>query len=346
MNENDSLVKATVFHADAFDALSSVSDNSIDAVITDPPYFLDGMGDDWSKKTIDREQTNNGVVSSLRAGMKFDKTQGLEFQKYMNKFALVAFEKIKPGGWLIAFSAPRLYHRLAVGIEDAGYEIRDMWEWLYTQNQMKAMGLTRGLDKIKDELDIQEYNKIAEELLTWKTPQVKSCFEPIVMAQKPREGTFLNNWHKYHIGLVNVKSQVGDKMNMDTANVISTEHISILLDSTFLVGKPTKKEKGEDTKHVSVKPLELMRHIIKITVPEGGLVLDPFNGSGTTGIASLLENRNFIGYEKAETYFLQSFNRNSSHFKVNRDIIGKKVYLLLERKLITYLIYCSNSLFP
>jgi site-specific DNA-methyltransferase (adenine-specific) len=310
------LAEARVLLADTFEALKKLPDNSLDAVITDPPYFLDGMGDTWSEDTISRKQTQGGVVASLHAGMKFDKSQGIEFQRYMNELAKLAYDKIKPGGWFISFSAPRLYHRLAVGVEDAGYEIRDMWQWLYTQNQMKAMGLTRGLEKIKDELNAEQYAKLAEELLVWKTPQVKSCFEPIVMAQKPREGTFLNNWNKYHIGLINVKSGVGESGNMDTANVMTNESIAELIDSTFLVGKPTKAEKGEDTKHVSVKPLDIMRHIVRITVPEGGLVLDPFNGSGTTGIAALLENRNFLGYEKAEEYFIQSKKRNEAHFEV------------------------------
>ena len=315
MHEDEA--KAEVFFTDTFEAIKGLNGNCLDAIITDPPYFLDGMGDTWNEDTIGRKQTQGGVVASLRAGMKFDKSQGLEFQKYMNKLAVIAYDKIKPGGWFISFSAPRLYHRLAVGVEDAGYEIRDMWQWLYTQNQMKAMGLARGLKKIEEELSGEEYAKITDELVAWKTPQVKSCFEPIVMAQKPREGTFLNNWKKYHIGLVNVKSGVGEKGNMDTANVMTNENISDLIDSTFLVGKPTRSEKGETTKHVSVKPLDIMRHIIKVTVPEGGLVLDPFNGSGTTGIAALLENRNFIGYEKSEEYFQQSRKRNETHFDVN-----------------------------
>lgn len=324
--------EAKVFLSDTFEELKKLPDNSLDAIITDPPYFLDGMGDTWSEDTIGRKQTRGGVVASLHAGMKFDKKQGLEFQKYMNELAILAYDKIKPGGWFIAFSAPRLYHRLAVGVEDAGYEIRDMWQWLYTQNQMKAMGLTRGLDKIKGDFSDDEYKKIAAELLVWKTPQVKSCFEPIVMAQKPREGTFLNNWKKYHIGLVNVKSGVGKEGIMDTANVMTNESISELIDPTFLVGKPTKSEKGEDTKHISVKPLNIMRHIVRITVPEGGLVLDPFNGSGTTGIAALLENRNFIGYEKAEEYFKQSQKRNEAHFDVKYDD-AKKVFTAHQKKI-------------
>lgn len=309
------LASATVYNVDTFDAIDMLEDNSLSAVITDPPYFLDGMGDNWQDDMVERKTTTKQTVTSLRSGMKFDKQQGLDFQEYMNVLAEKLLPKVKPGGWFIAFSAPRLYHRLAVGVEDAGYEIRDMWEWLYTQNQMKAMGLSRGLEKLKEDLSEKDYDKLSKDLLSWKTPQVKSCFEPIVLAQKPREGTFLNNWLQHGIGLVNVKSGIGAAGDKDTANVITTDSISEILDSAFLVGKPTKNEKGETT-HLSVKPLELMQHIIRNTVPEGGLILDPFNGSGTTGIAALLENRNFIGYEKHPEYFGQSLIRNQKHFMV------------------------------
>lgn len=303
----------TVYLADCFEKIKEIPSNTVDAIITDPPYFLDGMGDTWDEKMVNRNTTNHQRVKSLRGGMKFDKQQGIDFQNYMNKLALLALDKIKPGGWFIAFSAPRLYHRLAVGIEDAGYEIRDMWEWLYTQNQMKAMGLTRNLSK--DDLSEQDFKKLSEELLVWKTPQVKSCFEPIVMAQKPRQGTFYENWKKYHIGLVNVKSGVGLNNDMSTSNVMSTENIDTIIDQTFLIGKPSKKEKGTTT-HLSVKPLTLMEHIIVNTVPENGLIIDPFNGSGTTGIAAVRNNRKFIGFENNQKYFEQSLDRNKSMFDV------------------------------
>lgn len=303
----------TVYLADCFEKIKEIPSNTVDAIITDPPYFLDGMGDTWDEKMVNRNTTNHQRVKSLRGGMKFDKQQGIDFQNYMNKLALLALDKIKPGGWFIAFSAPRLYHRLAVGIEDAGYEIRDMWEWLYTQNQMKAMGLTRNLSK--DDLSEQDFKKLSEELLVWKTPQVKSCFEPIVMAQKPRQGTFYENWKKYHIGLVNVKSGVGLNNDMSTSNVMSTENIDTIIDQTFLIGKPSKKEKGTTT-HLSVKPLALMDHIIVNTVPENGLIIDPFNGSGTTGIAAVRNNRKFIGFENNQKYFEQSLDRNKSMFDV------------------------------
>lgn len=318
-------VSGKIYNADAFQALNNIADGSLSAVITDPPYFLDGMGDSWKPEMIDRKLTTNQTVQSLRSGMKFDKQQGLDFQTYMGHLAELVFPKLKPGGWFIAFSAPRLYHRLAVGVEDAGYEIRDMWEWLYTQNQMKAMNVARGLNgELGDSLTPAQRRQLEETLTIWKTPQVKSCFEPIVLAQKPREGTFLQNWVKHEIGLINVKSGVGSENDKDTANVLTTDSISDVIDNAFLVPKPTKGEKG-DTTHLSVKPLDLMRHIVNVTVPKGGLILDPFNGSGSTGIAALLEGRNFIGFEKDPAYYLQSMERNKQHFNV---AVKPKLYIV------------------
>lgn len=296
--------KAKVFFTDAFKKLESLEDESVDALITDPPYFLDGLGRDWKEEDTDFSTSKKQVVTSLRGGMKFDTQQGKDFEKFMNEVALLALPKLKPGGWFVSFSAPRLYHRLAVGVEDAGYEIRDQFAWLYTQNQMKAMAVVKQLER-DTSLHEKERLRLQSELLTWKTPQVKSNFEPILFAHKPREGTFYDNWKRYGAGLVNVKTNVSGKT---TSNVISTEAIDEIVDRTFLVGKPNKREKGKTT-HLSVKPIMLMRQLIEVTVREGGLVLDPFMGSGTTGLASLLSDRDFIGFENNKKYYNESFER-------------------------------------
>lgn len=315
--------KSIVYNGDCFDLFEKIDANSVDAVITDPPYFLDGMGDSWDEKMIGRKTTKNQTVSSLRSGMKFDKKQGLEFQNFMNKVAEESMRILKPGGWFVSFSAPRLYHRLGVGVEDAGFEIRDMWEWLYTQNQMKAMSVVRSMMK-DNTLDEDTRQKLEKELSEWKTPQVKSCFEPILMAQKPREGTFYENWKNYHIGLVNILNKSGENEKI-TSNVITTEHLVDVLDKTFLVGKPTKKEKGETT-HLSVKPLSLMEHLSNVLVPNDGIVLDPFNGSGSTGIAAMNGNKKYVGFEKDRNYFEQSFKRFEKKYHVvmndNNFVIG------------------------
>lgn len=304
-------ITAKIMNTDYHNAITSINDNSLDAVITDPPYFLDsmGVGDDWNNDELANMRTKKQVVSSLKGGMKFDKQQGIDFQNAMHELALLALPKLKPGGWFIAFSAPRLYHRLAVGVEDAGYEIRDMMEWLYTKNQMKAMGLQRQLNADAN-IDDSKRTALHYELESWKTPQMKSCFEPIVIAQKPREGTYYDNWVNHHIGLINVRTNVGDNCNQATANVITTAHINSVIDHAFLVSKPSKSERA-GMKHPSMKPIALMQHIIDVFIPTGGLIFDPFLGSGTTCLAALNAGVNSIGSELSGDYYKDSLERAS-----------------------------------
>lgn len=304
-------VSARLHNTDCMAAFKELADASVDAVITDPPYFLDKLGSTWDTQNM-KYATKGSAVTSLPVGMKFDPRQGRSFQEFMQEVATESLRVLKPGGYFLSFSAPRLYHRLAVAVEDAGFEIRDMWAWIYTQNQVKAMSVARFLDAGKvGRLSRAELDRLNAELEIWKTPQVKSCIEPIVFAQSPKvdaEGrpqTFLDNWLRNHVGLVNTQTGVGSARNMVTANILTTGPVNSAMDKAFLVPKPTKREKGETT-HVSVKPLTLMDQLIRATVPEGGQVLDPFNGSGSTGISALRMSRNYVGFELDSTYFEQS----------------------------------------
>lgn len=316
MPETTTSVAARVDNRDCFDAYRDLPESSIDAVITDPPYFLEGLGGDWAD-AIDRPTTKSAAVTSLAAGMRFDSVQGREFQEFMQRVATESLRVLKPGGFFIAMSAPRLYHRLAVGVEDAGFEIRDMWTWLYTQNQVKAMSVARFLDRY--DLDPAVRAQVEHQLRAWKTPQVKSCIEPMVFAQKPKtdsEGrpvTFLENWLTHGVGLVNIPTGVGSEGDMVTANVLTTEAIAEDIDRAFLVPKPRKTEKG-DTSHLSVKPLSLMDQLVRVTVRPGGVVLDPFNGSGSTGVSAISIGRHYRGFEQEPTYFAQSQERFAGAF--------------------------------
>jgi site-specific DNA-methyltransferase (adenine-specific) len=304
-------VSLALLNQDCFDAFADLPDASVDSIITDPPYFLDKLGDEWNVDGM-AKRTKSTRVKSLPVGMKFDTAQGRAFQEFMGRISTEALRVLKPGGFFLSFSSPRLYHRLAVAVEDAGFEVRDMWAWLYTQNQVKAMSIARFLDA--SGLTRDEERRIREELAVWKTPQVKSCLEPIVFAQKPkldsagRPLTFLENWLEHGVGLVNTRTGAGSEGNMVTANVMTTGPIESSLDKAFLVSKPSKMEKGQ-TSHISVKPLALMEQLIQATTPEGGLVLDPFNGSGSTGIAAIHLRRSYIGFELAPEYFAQSRTR-------------------------------------
>ena len=94
------------------------------------------------------------------------------------------------------------------------------------------------LDHFIEKLDVskQKKNKIRDHLSGWKTPQIKSCFEPIAMGQKPLEGTFLKNTLKYNVSLMNTNIKQGLRKNMFPSNVVSHELWSKEFDRVFLFG--------------------------------------------------------------------------------------------------------------
>ena len=112
-------------HVNCLDAMKKLPDNSIDMVCTDPPYFLDGLGDDWDKTKLDKKGSSK-LVGNLPKGMKFDRKQSKNFTEFYRGISDEAFRILKPGGAFISFSSPRLYHAKTVAVEDAGFEIRDM----------------------------------------------------------------------------------------------------------------------------------------------------------------------------------------------------------------------------
>lgn len=311
---------------DARDLLDGLAADSVDALVTDPPYFLDKLGDTWSADAKAKRTTNGGQVTSLPAGMRFDPKQGLRFQQFMGEVAERACRALKPGGFLLSFTAPRLAHRLGVAVEDAGFHVRDQWAWLYTRNQAKAMSVERFVDHL-DGLDDEERRQLRASLDGRKTPQVKSCLEPILVAQKPPEGTFLANWHRYGVGLVDMRATVGADGDKAPASVLSTRSVDDEADRTFLVppvalddyggagllhAKPSKRERGESNAHLSVKPLSLMAQLIRVTTRPGALIVDPFHGSGSTGIAALLVGRHYLGADNDADYLAMSTRRTAA----------------------------------
>lgn len=299
---------------DAIEVLRTIEDNSIDLVLTDPPYFLDKLDNNWEYNNVNNEK-NQKVVRSLPAGMKFNRQQGRNFYDWYFKISKEIFRVLKPGGFFFSFSGPRLYHRMASAVDDAGLEIRDCFIWLYTQNQAKAMSLNHFINKLK--ISSEKKEDIKKKLNGWKTPQLKSCFEPIVMAQKPTDGTFLDNMLKNNVGLLNTEIKVGD--NMFPANVLTIDSINEIIDKAFLIKKPNKKEKGEDNTHKTVKPLELCEHIIKLTAySKKAVVLDPFIGSGTTAVAAKKLGLNYIGIDVNSEYVDISLRRLSKISNTNK----------------------------
>ncbi len=311
--------------ADTLELLPQIESNSIDVVLTDPPYFLDKLDNNWNYKEVSN-QNNQYTIKSLPAGMKFDREQGKKFYAWYLKISEEIFRILKPGGFFFSFSSPRLYHRMASAIDDAGFEIRDAFIWLYTQNQAKAMGVDHFIKKMNIEKKTKE--KIKEKLNGWKTPQIKSCFEPIAMAQKPTDQTYLNNILKHEVGMFNTNVKIGD--NMYPANVFTVSGINELIDKTFLLPKPTKKEKGEYNDHKTVKPLAICEYLIKLSAfSKNAIVLDPFIGSGTTAVAAKKLGKNYIGIDVNERYVkiserrLKELDEKPDLFR-NTEIVGKQ----------------------
>lgn len=271
-----------VCYGDSLNKLKALPDNSIDCAITDPPYFIDGMSDKWDVSNLEKKASRAGVVQSLPVGMKFDKNQGIALQQFMSEISKEIYRILKPGGFYLSFSQGRLYHRMAVAIEDCGFEIRDLLVW-----KREGQGKAFSQDHFVKKMDISEEEKasIIKNLNGRKTPQLKTQSEPIVLAQKPKEGTFVENWLKYEVGLVDVSVSLDGKF---PGTVMCVE-----------------KPKGEERMfaHMTLKPVRLMEHLIKIFSREGAIILDPFMGSGTTGEAAINTGRAFVGIELSDKYF-------------------------------------------
>lgn len=273
-----------IYHGNSLTLLKAIPNESIDLVLTDPPYFIDGMGDDWDDTRLQRRASRAGVVGSMPVGMKFDPAQGRNFQRFMEPVFEELCRVLKPGGFAIAFSQARLYGRLAVAAEDAGFEIRDMLGWTY-EGQAKAFSQDHFVRRMRH-LSAAERERILKQLGGRKTPQLKPCIEPMVLAQKPRQGTFVENWLQHQTGLIDTAQTWAGKF---PGNLISCP-------------KPGKEEKGEDCAHLTVKPVALLEHLIRLFTIEGQTVLDPFLGSGSTAIAAARAGRGCVGMEIEREY--------------------------------------------
>lgn len=297
-------------HGDCLDKLSEIDDNSIDCIITDPPYFIDKLkqNDKWNPI-----MDSNSHIKHLPKGMKFDKSQSIDLYEYYLKLCKIIYPKLKSGGYFLSFSSPRLYHSIAKACDDAGFEIRDMINWVYTQSMPKGMSMSHILRKKGLSGDIiEQYQHL-------KTPQLRSCFEPICVAMKPVCKSFIHNEMTYHTGLLDFEQKVGSTNERVPANIITTDIIDDIYDKNFLVSKPTKKEKGVYNTHITVKPIQLLEHLVKLFTREGALVVDPFMGSGTTALACKRTNRRCIGIEISKEYFDIAIKRVSEQVDCLRE---------------------------
>jgi len=364
------------------DTLKDFPDNSVHSIVTDPPYGFSFMGKKWD----------------------YD-VPSVEIWKE-------CLRVLKPGGHLLAFSGTRTQHRMAVRIEDAGFEIRDMIAWIYGSGFPKSHNIGKAVDKIQGNkreylgIDKTKYRKDNDnnnvyakhcgqtgeitkgnsEYEGWGTA-LKPALEPITMARKPiSEKNIAENCLKHKTGGINIDGCRVGNVIQDTsknrrkasshkktifksglkndgkgkttigrfpANLIhdGSDEVEELFPEQssrfFYCAKTSKKERNEGldgfeekqpksqesvslpkdengnylvggdrgasgkyqvvkspskNHHPTVKPVALMSYLVRLVTPKDGIVLDPFMGSGSTGIACVKEGFDFIGCELDEEY--------------------------------------------
>lgn len=359
---------------DCIDLMRGMPDNSVDSVVTDPPYGLSFMGKAWDKSVPSADVWRE------------------------------ALRVLKPGGHLLAFAGTRTQHRMAVNIEDAGFEIRDMIAWVYGSGFPKSLDVSKALDKAagakrevvgryshprdgyqwhdstSDGAFTSAHSNAARLITGPATPEadqwsgwgtaLKPALEPITVARKPMTGTVAQNVMTHGTGALNIDGcRVGTSKSVPAsgakirkgsslsranpdgkgtgfdantgrwpANLIhdGSEEVNRLFPQTKAGGSRAQKNtgatsfvhggahecfgddgsaaryfycpktsqsdrndglEGERNAHPTVKPTNLMSYLCRLVTPPGGLVLDPFMGSGSTGKAAMFEGFRFIGCE-------------------------------------------------
>ena len=162
---------AEVIHGDCRHVLKTLKTNSVDSIVTDPPYELGFMGKSWDS-----------------TGVAYDVAVWQE-----------CLRVLKPGGHLLAFGGSRTYHRLACAIEDAGFQIRDQIMWVYGSGFPKSLNISKAIDKAAGADATAE----AKQWDGWGTA-LKPAHEPIVMARKPLEGNVAQNILEHGTGGINI----------------------------------------------------------------------------------------------------------------------------------------------
>lgn len=183
-------------HGDCLEVMRTLADNSVDSVVTDPPYGIRFMGKAWDGQDIERRAAERRAAASSdpqatdKGGHKSTAAEAgkydlsplamLAFQAFSEDWAREAFRVLKPGGYLLTFASTRTYHRMTCGVESAGFEIRDQIGWCFGSGFPKS------------------HNG------PWGGTALKPAWEPICVARKPLIGTVEANWREHGTGALNI----------------------------------------------------------------------------------------------------------------------------------------------
>jgi len=258
--------------------MKTISDNSIDACITDPPYGMGIAGVGWDHNVPPVETWQE------------------------------VYRILKPGAFVLSFCSPEFYHRMAVAVEDAGFRPMDMIVWMVTTKMAKANRLKPAHEPIFVAQKPIEKN-IAANMKKWNCGQIDTETTRIPWDKEPPKGWIKGGSKRRAFGSeVKKASQQDVKEHVDAnpagrypSNIIghfdNEEH-----QKYFYAPRVSRKERGEYNDHPTPKPISLMRYLCRLFSPKNGIIIDPFLGSGSTGIAALQENRKFIGIDLSDHY--------------------------------------------
>ena len=336
-----------VLFGDMLEILPTLEENSFDSVVTDPPYHLTSIVKRFSKGEPEHTKTYKDIeerstpIARLARGFMGKHWDGGDIAFQVNTWEQV-IRVLKPGGYLLCFGGTRTSHRMTCAIEDAGFEIRDTLMWLYGTGFPKSLDISKQIDK-KQGSTTEDTKKWQG----WGTA-LKPAYEPIIMARKPiiektvayqvlSTGTGAINIDACRIGSGEDKGiwPITERRYDDVAytlppvvtdntkgrwpsNVMHDDSEEVLEEfkkygdgnaSRFFYSAKANKNDRNGSKHPTVKPVSLMQYLCRLVTPIEGKVLDPFAGSGTTGVACKAEGFHCTMIEKEEEYVYDIYKR-------------------------------------
>ena len=379
------------------DVLRTFPDNHFDSIVTDPPYGIAFLGKDWDSRKASETTSKIAQLHNLPSGMKHTSlADDLEFQYWMRDVFAECLRVLKPGGHILAFSAARTYHHMAMAAQTAGFEIRDQIMWIYSSGFPKSQDVGKSIQR---SLGVKEKKAIPKEKQTktagfanngaqekdawsgettvctdpearawegWGT-QLKPAHEPIVLARKPIKLSIAKNCQAWGVGALHIDATRIPVEGLDTRGggsngisrltfgegITSNEDSHIGYEANELgrfpsnvvgeIEEPYQKyfycpkvgraerhigHNQDDTgnNHPTVKPIELMKYLIQLVTPPGGRVLDPFNGSGSTGCAAVELDYDYTGIELDEKYVTIAEKRIAAWYRATHNADFDQVF--------------------
>jgi site-specific DNA-methyltransferase (adenine-specific) len=222
-----------IIQGDCLEVLKVIPDNSIDTIITDPPYGLAFMGKEWDSFGTDLQK----------------------YQEWTRQWATEALRVAKPGATLLCFGGTRTFHRLTCGLEDAGWQIKDVLMWLYGSGFPKSLNIGKAVDKLQgnnreiiatipdrwtgkgntyqySQQEERETNvNITKGNTQWEGygTALKPAYEPIIMAIKPNDGSYANNALRWGVAGLNIngcRTAINKEIETDKRCITGINNIS------------------------------------------------------------------------------------------------------------------------